>query len=325
MNSMRTVPPPRRWLALVLTGLPLAAPLSAQQVADSAFAPLLGPPAWAAGVGPRVALDEAHHNFHTLEGRYLTFGRVLADDGFDVVPLGQPSSDTVLGGVDVLVVANALHEGNAPPDGAWALPTLSAFTPSEVTAVRRWVESGGGLLLIADHMPFPGAAEDLAAAFGFTLLNGFAFAEDPGAADSSGGGPIIFRRDDGSLADHVVTRGTAATWVDSVATFTGEAFQVPAGAVSLLTLPEGAVSLNPDTAWVFDDRTHRTDVSGWSQGALLEVGRGRVAVFGEAAMFSAQLAGPQRVPMGMNRPEAVHNARLLLNLVRWLATGDEDP
>jgi hypothetical protein len=52
---------------------------------------------------------------------------------------------------------------------------------------------------------------------------------------------------------------------------------------------------------------------------VLAFGRGRVAVFGEAAMFSAQLAGPERRPMGMNAPEAPQNPRFLLNLVRWLA------
>jgi hypothetical protein len=109
-----------------------------------------------------------------------------------------------------------------------------------------------------------------------------------------------------------------------VASFTGEAFRAPAGAVSLLALPAGSVSLEPDTAWAFHDGTPRTDVSGWSQGAVAEVGRGRVAVFGEAAMFSAQLAGAARAPMGMNSPVAAHNPRLLVNLVRWLA-GAGDP
>ena len=55
------------------------------------------------------------------------------------------------------------------------------------------------------------------------------------------------------------------------------------------------------------------------QGAVLEQGRGRVAVFGEAAMFSAQVSGPSRRPMGMNAPHAGENPRFLLNLMHWLA------
>jgi hypothetical protein len=51
-------------------------------------------------------------------------------------------------------------------------------------------------------------------------------------------------------------------------------------------------------------------------------GKGRVAVFGEAAMFSAQLEGALRSPMGMNLPAAAENSRFLLNLMRWLARLD---
>jgi hypothetical protein len=44
-----------------------------------------------------------------------------------------------------------------------------------------------------------------------------------------------------------------------------------------------------------------------------------VAVFGEAAMFSAQVSGPQRRPMGMNAPRAGQNPQFLLNVMHWLA------
>ena len=43
-----------------------------------------------------------------------------------------------------------------------------------------------------------------------------------------------------------------------------------------------------------------------------------MVAFGEAALFSAQLAGPEHRPMGMNHPDAVQNAQLLLNIVHWL-------
>jgi hypothetical protein len=41
-------------------------------------------------------------------------------------------------------------------------------------------------------------------------------------------------------------------------------------------------------------------------------------VFGEAAAFTAQLAGPQRLPVGMSSPQAPENARYLLNVLHWL-------
>jgi hypothetical protein len=42
-------------------------------------------------------------------------------------------------------------------------------------------------------------------------------------------------------------------------------------------------------------------------------------VLGEAAMCTAQLAGPQHVPMGMNNPLAPQNAQFCLNVVHWLS------
>jgi len=311
---------PATLVTVLLLSLQLACvhEVSAQQVADTAFRPQLAEPAFPAGMGPHVVLDEAHFNFHTLSGRYQTFARVLRSDGFVVDAGVLPFSSASLEAVDVVVIANALDERNLSPSD-WSLPTPPAFTTSEVTAVREWVEDGGSLFLIADHMPFPGAAAELAASFGFELMNGFAIQTEART-------PIVFRTSDGSLGDHAVVQGSGGmNRVDSVVSFTGEAFRAPPGAISLLTLPDGVVSLNPSQAWEFTEETPRVDVGGWSQGAVMEVGEGRVAVFGEAAMFSAQVSGPMREPMGMNAPIATDNPRFLVNLVRWLARVGTSP
>jgi hypothetical protein len=52
------------------------------------------------GKGPIVGIDEAHNNFHAASGRYLTFAKLLREDGY-VVRSGGPEQD-------VLVVANAM-------------------------------------------------------------------------------------------------------------------------------------------------------------------------------------------------------------------------
>jgi hypothetical protein len=51
----------------------------------------------------------------------------------------------------------------------------------------------------------------------------------------------------------------------------------------------------------------------------MDVGEGRVAFFGEAAMFSAQLAGPEQHPAGMNAPGAEENFQFVLNVLHWLS------
>jgi hypothetical protein len=307
--------------------LPLAAvlcavvPARAQQVADSAFRPEIRRPAFAAGGGPALCLDEGHHNFHTLDGRFLAFGRLAQRDGFVVSPLRERFSDAALARCRLLVIANA-----QPSDAEWSgypYPTPSAFTQSEVAVVRAWVERGGALLLIADHMPLAGAAASLAAAFGVTFIDGFALPRFSTAAgrDSAISAPTVFRRNDGTLPAHSIVRGRdSSEAVTQVRSFTGQAFHAATGVVRpVLVLPPDYVSLEPRVAWRFEVGTPTRDVGGWLQGATVIAGRGRVALFGEAAMFSAQVAGPQRRPMGMNAPLAEQNAQFALNVLRWLA------
>jgi len=278
----------------------------AQQVPDPDFAPAIDAPAFAEGKGPRVLVDEAHHNFHTASGRYATFANLLRRDGYRVSGLAHTFSAETLRDADVLVIANPLHAANA---NNWKLPTPSAFTPEEIAAVVTWVRNGGALLLIADHMPFPGAAMDLGKAIGVTFHNGYA---RPTPAKS---GPAAFDRKSGMLREHAITKG-----VDRVATFTGSAFRLNGQGHPLLVFDASFHSWAVTQASRFPENTPRIPVEGWLQGAALSLGKGRVAVFGEAAMFSAQLAGPNKQPMGMNHPLAAQNPLLLRNVLRWLGT-----
>lgn len=297
------------FFVIVLTNF-LVAVSSAQQVADPSFNPPVPDPAYPSGQGPVVMIDEAHFNFHTVDGRYQTFAQLLRRDGYTVKASREKFSKTSLASGQILVIANALAERN---QSDWTLPTPSAFSEEEIKSVSDWVKSGGSLLLIADHMPFPGAAEKLALAFGIRFSNGYAI-------DEKAQGPMLFKLSDGSLKEHKITRGrTDAERVDSVATFTGSAFQVEGKAEPLLVLGSSVVSFLTSAAGQINSETPRAPVGGWYQGAVMQVGKGRIAVFGEAAMFSAQLAGPNRNPMGMNALIASRNPQFLLNVMHWLS------
>lgn len=297
-------------LSLMVTAALWAVGARAQQVADTSFEPPIPSPAYRPGRGPVVLLDEAHFNFHTAEGRYQPFSELLRRDGYVVKASRLKFSRASLRGGQILVIANPLAERNRTD---WSLPTPSAFSEEEVEAVRVWVKGGGSLLLIADHMPFPGAAGTLAQAFGIRFSNGY-------ARDEQGQGPMLFKLADGSLRDHQITRGRAdAERVTSVATFTGSAFQAEGDVQPLLVLGPSVSSYMTSVAGQFTDETPRIPVGGWYQGAVIRFGKGRVGVFGEAAMFSAQLAGPNRSPMGMNAPVAAQNPQFLLNVMHWLS------
>src|SRR5262249_21332591 len=134
-----------------------------------------------------------------------------------------------LGRINVLIVSNALDASN---EDKWEPPFPPAFAASEIAAVKRWVEEGGSLLLIADHRPFADAASTLAQAFGFHFFSGVV-SKDPPDDD-------IFTIQDGTLRNDSVTRGRSEQEkVTSVQTFTGSAFTAPPGARSIITLPAG--------------------------------------------------------------------------------------
>ena len=293
----------------LLTLLAVPAAL-AQQVPDTTFTPPIAAPAFAPGAGPVVLIDEGHHNFHTLGGRFAPFARLVARDGFVPRPHAGPFTRAALDSARVLVISNALAERNVDD---WFLPVSPAFDSSEVRVVERWVRDGGSLLLVADHLPFGGAAEGLAAAFGVLLTNGF-------AQDADGQMTFTVRRGDGRLHAHPVTDGRGPDErVDSVTVFTGEAFRTAMPVDTLLAMGPGSSLLFPMVAWQFSPLTPQIRADGMLVGAALTHGHGRVVVYGEAAMLTAQLAGPQRMPVGMNAPQAPHHARFVLNTVRWLA------
>jgi hypothetical protein len=283
-----------------------------QQQADS-WTPTVPAPQFTADSGPRVLVDAAHGNFHKIDGRFAAFARLLRADGYRVASADKPISPESLSAADVFVIANAVKGGE---NAKWVLPTPPAFEPEEVTALAQWVQDGGSLLLIADHMPFPGSVANIADAFGVSFLNGYAIK----SVDQ--GGALIFTRA-GGLADHPITRGrNAAENIASLKTFTGQAFRANVPVEPLLRMPEDWVVLFPQEAGKFTSETPSQSTRGLLQGAVLRHGQGRVAVFGEAAMFTAQtqVLGDQVVMrMGINDPEATRNAQFVLNVLHWLS------
>lgn len=283
--------------------------LYAQQVADTTYNPVIHKTEYKRGQGPVVFIDEGHHNFHTKEGRYKAFARLLERDGYVLEAYRGKFERSKLEKGKILVISNALNEINVEH---WYLPNPSAFTTEEIEVVKQWVYDGGSLFLIADHMPMGGAAADLAAAFGFEFTNGF-------ATDTINSGPSYFNRQEKTLVNGTIANGRNQTErVEQIVTFTGQAFKIPDDAEPILLFNENYINLLPDTAWVFEPQTPRHSVAGWSQGAAKAFGKGRIVAFGEAAMFSAQLAGPGQRKMGMNNPLAPENYQLLLNIIHWL-------
>jgi hypothetical protein len=296
-------------LAFCFFVLFIAACSSAQQLGDTSYVPQIEKPTFEIGKGPVVKIDEAHHNFHTMNGRYFAFAEVLRHDGYRVEPNTSEFNLDTLSACSIVVISNALNERNIDH---WSLPTPSAFTDEEIEIVRKWVEDGGALFLIADHMPFPGAAEKLAAVFGFEFSNGFALSTLKRGTD-------VFRRSDGSLRTHAITDGKEpAGRIDSVATFTGQAFNANRDHEPIIVFDSNYILLMFEAAWDFDQKVDTLHIAGWMQAATTKYGKGRVFVSGEAAMFSSQVVSG-RSSAGLTSPEAAQNLRFLRNIMYWLS------
>lgn len=286
-------------LAVLLPGLSWS-----QQVADTSRFFQIEMAAHPLGTGHKILVDAGHNNFHTAAGRYTAFANVLKADGYQIRDSEAAITTKVLSSCDVYVIANPLHESNV---GNWSNPCPSAFSAAEIEALSNWVEAGGSLFLIADHMPFGGAAQELGAAFGVEWLNCFAMDNRRRNFDR-------FSKKNGTLAETPLTED-----LTTIVTFTGSAFRAPDHAQIIVALDGKFTLLSPQVAWQFEDETPFQSAAGWHQIAYFPFGKGKVVVSGEAAMFSAQLAGPQQRKFGMNTEAAKENVQLLRNLVGWLA------
>ena len=231
--------------------------------------------------GPVVAIDQAHRNFHAMDGQYAPFAALLTADGYRVRANTAPITAAALAGVDVLVIANARG----------AAPGADAFSGAEADALHAWVSAGRSLLLIADHAPFGPAAPVARGAVrrrhgqGLCLVVG-----PPGrAADRiadriqparrSAAHPIIAGRGGGE------TIRRAEDLHRPVARAAGRRDRA---ADDPARRARGRRTAADRRAAPGSRPARRNDAGGRVQGLAMPLGKGRVVVMGEAGMFSAR-------------------------------------
>ena len=293
-------------LALAASLVAASETVLSQQQADPNFNSKVDRPAYTSS-HPKVLFDEAHNNFHTTTGRYKPFVDLISNDGYQVTPNKEKFQRNTLQGQDILVIANALGSSDTSPSAR----SGPAFTEEECDAVREWVREGGALLLVADHAPAGGAAANLSSRFGVDMSK--AYTGDPTnferkALDVSW---IVFSRENGALADHAITRGRdQGERINRVMSFTGQSLKGPADSVALLRLSDKAYDVLDISA---PQQAKLAPAAGRAQAVVMAFGKGRVAIFGEAAMLTAQ-----NVNFGMNYP-GLDNRQLALNLMHWLS------
>jgi hypothetical protein len=259
---------------------------------DDSFDPPIGKPAFPAGRGPAVAVDENHRNVVSLQTYFGPVGRFLRKDGYSVASGAEAFTPKGLAKTRVLVIANAQAlEGS--PAGA------SAFSEAEIAAVEAWVSKGGGLLLIADRAPFGGPARSLARPFKVTLDDN-----------------TILRRGTDGKPDGVLTIDVAAdgekthpvfAGVSTVVYVVGESLDGPG---PILRAPKGTYSGPTNQAADGPPAAGKPIILAFSHG------KGRVVVIGDAGIASAFGSRGGATHRGISEAD---NALFVRNTIRWLA------
>lgn len=286
--------------------------LSAQQVIDSSFTYNVRNPVYSVNKGPIIYIDEYHNNDMSLNNRMFPLIEVLKKDGYQFKSLNESISELSLENVEILVIIGALHKTNVDN---WKLPTPSAFSEEEIIVLINWINMGGNLLLVADHMPFPGAIEKLSSRLGVEWLNGFVI-------DSVNWGMSNFSKRDGTLKNHTILNGSnPAEKINWVSTYYGSGFKLIDSTISGIFSfnNPNIVSYQTKEAWKMFPDTPIVSSNQLYQAAMMKRGEGRVALIGEASIFSAQLVGKNRNPVGINYPNNGQNLQFVLNLFHWLS------
>jgi len=283
--------------------------LSPRQQADPEFDARIAKAAYTTN-RPHVYFDEGHWK----QNLYQPFLDLIQNDGYLVARhTGQLTRES-LAGVDVLVLTIAMGF----KEGVKTLPGLrhnlkgDAFTPEECTVVKNWVDAGGALLLASDYAPTAKSAVTLASEFGISFLDGFAIEPNSHDAETGRLGFILFSRANGQVVEHAVTRG-----INRVMSFTGQAMLFPKSGTPFLKLsPEARVAPYREN----ESQAEPTSAAGAAQGVVLESGRGRVVVLGEATMLTAVLvrANGNTQHLGMGHANC-DNRQLALNIMHWLS------
>lgn len=263
-----------------------------QLTVDESFDAPISEPAFPAGKGPLIVVDEHHRNVVSLGTYFGPVGRFLSKDGYRLKHGTAAFTPSELGFARIMVIANAQAPEGAPAGS-------SAVSNTEVGALKVWVRGGGGLLLIADRAPFGGPARALARAFGVTLDDNTLLQK--GADGKPTGELSIEVASDGNAA-HPLLKGVAR-----LRYIVGESVSGPG---VMVRAPRGVYSGATAKSTSGPPAAGKPIVLAFAHGA------GRVVVIGDAGIASAFGSVDGAAHRGISEAD---NARFVRNVFRWLA------
>jgi len=304
----------KRMLQLIVSIIMLASCI--YQRADMQTDMSVGFPKFDPSTSPNVLFDAGHGNFHEIYTTYEPFATLLKNDGVLIREHQGLFTENSLNNIDLLIIANAT--GSEQKGGYMT----GAFSDSEIHVLMDWIRKGGSLLLIADHDPFGSAASDLAKVLGVGMDN--VWTADPLRLNQEIGRNtwLEYDRENGGLGQHLILQAHSPEFaINRVITFTGQSLSFDSTWTSILQLSNSARNYyeRSDAKVASEDTSTYFSVPGQSQLIARKYGEGRIAIAGEAAMFTAQEVRVlwKTMNAGFNYG-GYDNKKLVLNIIHWL-------
>ena len=259
--------------------------------------------------GSKILFDQAHLNNYKLSGLFKPFGKLLKMAGYAVEPIYRNLTLDKLKTGKILVIANAYGQNV----NGWLVDSATALTTKETNVLKQWVKSGGSLLLIMDHIPYPSRAENIAKAFGFNFYDCHVLGPE------KAGQPDVFSKSSNTLSDHIIFSGKLdSEKVTEVATFWGAGMEIPKSATPLITFSKEYQAVFAHAPWKLEEADYRKNAKGLHQAAVMPYGEGKVAVFCDIDMFTSMKSRSSGSLVGMNHEKAKQNPQFILNTIHWL-------
>jgi len=268
-------------------------------------------PKYSKATGPKILLDNAHHNFMVQWDFIKPFADLAKSDGYRIVVDTLKFTPEYLTKFDIVVIITAL-----PFDFTTKTEVTNeyTFTREEINNLHSWVDKGGSLLVFSEHAPFDQAINPLLSKFGIESSIGYTIDPDNHMTNASEGW-IVFSNENGLLnTKHPIIKGkNESEKINRLVTFGGSSLTGKEYS-SLLQLSESSVN-----------KVHSTGVGpigqGNSQCLAGKVGNGKIVALGDSNGFIAMLFNQEdgsKQAAGMNTKNYDWK-QFVLNTLHWLS------
>lgn len=303
---------------------------------DESFSPTVPNPAFQKD-GPLVLLDEAHGNNHFDKA----FAKLMAADGFQVVPSAVELSFEQLSKARVLVIMNP---GMFAPR-KWVEAPSPLFSDREAAAIHDWIAAGGSLFF-ASGARLEESGQMLLDRIGVQFYDSYitdrALTTPPSPCSALG--DIGFSREKNTFGDHKILNDPAAR-LDAVCLNGVKGIRkAPENAVALIHYSEKAALIPKDVLVEkrLTEESKQLGVNGKTEtstqssplttpspvpkspvAVAFRLGKGRVVVIGSGAAISSVIL-KRDSPAGESTTQKIglgeaDNQKFTLNVMHWLA------